>query len=119
MIQSLKKNWADKLGITSATLCIIHCLALPVLMTMGVGFLDNPIITLLFVIIAFISIYASSKIKVSHRLTLFLWIAFCGFTLSILLEEKLKLFEYGTYLFSIAIIVGHLLRIKCYEAISR
>lgn len=117
MIQTLKKHWTDKLGILSATLCMIHCLSLPVLMSMGVGFLDNPFITSLFVFIAFISIYNSPEAKVSKQLTLFLWVAFGGFVLSLLLEEKAKLFEYGTYLFSIAIIVGHLIRIKYNEAI--
>lgn len=119
MIQSLKKHWADKLGITSAALCIIHCLALPTLMAMGVGFLDNPIITFLFIIIAFISIYSTNKGNASRRLAIFLWIAFCGFIASIFLEEKSILFEYGTYVFSTAIIVGHLIRIKSKKAISR
>ncbi|HHP7242647.1 MAG TPA: MerC family mercury resistance protein [Cyclobacteriaceae bacterium] len=111
--------WADKLVAVSAFLCIIHCLAVPTLLALGLGFLGNPIISYLFITIAFISIFNATKNKVLEGKSIFLWSAFVGFVLSLFFEEKSKLFEYGTYLFSIAIIVGHLMRMKYNEAIPR
>jgi len=102
-----KINWADKLGIASAILCIIHCLAAPLLLTMGISFLHNPVIALLFIIIAFISIYKTTKGSLFNKLSIILWIAFCGFVLSIILEERSKIFKYTMYLSSIILIIGH------------
>lgn len=117
MIQRMKNQWADKLGIISAILCMLHCLALPSLMIMGFGFLGNPMVTASFVGISFISIYAISKKKSSQRLITFLWIVYIGLVISIVLEEKSNLFEYASYLFSLAIIVGHLLHMRYSESI--
>jgi hypothetical protein len=112
MIQTKKIYWADKLGAISALLCIIHCLAVPTLLAMGIGFLSNPIIALLFIIIAFISIYKTTKGNFIAAVSVFLWVAFIGFVISILLEERAEIFEYGMFVFSILIIVGHLYNMR-------
>lgn len=107
MSQTKKIYWADKLGAISAVLCIIHCLAVPTFLAMGIGFLSNPIIAFLFIIIAFFSIYKATKGKFSKGINVFLWVAFIGFVISILLEERAEIFEYGMFLFSTSIILGH------------
>ncbi|RZN84084.1 MAG: MerC domain-containing protein [Winogradskyella sp.] len=107
-----KIYWADKLGIVSAILCIIHCLATPLLMTIGVGFLNNPVIAILFILIAFVSIYKTTKRNFFKGVSILLWIAFTGFVISILLEEQSEIFEYGMYLFSTLIILGHFYNIR-------
>jgi hypothetical protein len=61
MIQTKNIYWADKLGAISAFTCIIHCLTVPTFLAMGIGFLSNPIIAFLFIMIAFISIYKTTK----------------------------------------------------------
>jgi hypothetical protein len=112
MTQTKKLYWADKLGIISAIACMIHCLAVPTLLSLGIGFLEDPVIAFLFIIIAFISIYKATKGKLFDGLSILLWVAFTGFSLSILLEERAEIFEYGVYIFSIAIVVGHFLNMK-------
>ena len=47
LVKNIK--WEDKLGAISALLCIIHCLATPTLLALGLSFLSNPIIDLDFV----------------------------------------------------------------------
>lgn len=106
--------WADKLGVISAILCIIHCLATPLLLTIGVSFLNNPVIAFLFITVAFLSIYKSTKGKLFEGVSILLWIAFTGFVISILLEELAAIFEYTMYLFSALIILGHLYKIWNY-----
>jgi hypothetical protein len=112
MIQTKKIYWADKLGAISAFLCIIHCLAVPTLLALGISFLGNPIVAFLFIIIAFISIYKATNGKLTKGINVFLWVAFIGFVISILLEERAEIFEYGMFLFSTLIIFGHFYNIR-------
>ncbi|MDY7394281.1 MerC domain-containing protein [Aureibaculum sp. 2210JD6-5] len=104
--------WADKLGMANAFLCIIHCLTVPTLLTMGIGFLHHPIIAYLFILITFISIYKATNGQLFKRTSVFLWVAFVGFVISILLEEHSEIFEYGMFLFSSLIILGHFYNIR-------
>ena len=117
MIQTKKIHWADKLGAISAFICIIHCLAVPTLLALGIGFLSNPIIAFLFILIAFFSIYKATNGKFTKGINLFLWVAFIGFVISILLEERAEIFEYGMFLFSASIIFGHFYNIRnCFKS---
>jgi len=112
MIQTKKIYWADKLGAFSALLCIIHCLAVPTLLALGIGFLSNPLIAFLFILTAFISIYKATNGKFKEGISVFLWIAFIGFVICVLLEERAEIFEYGMFVFSISIIIGHFYNIR-------
>jgi membrane-associated HD superfamily phosphohydrolase len=107
MIQTKKIYWADKLGFISAILCVLHCLAVPSLLTMGIGFLNNPIISFLFISTALLSIYKVTKGKLFKGISIFLWVAFIGFVISILLEERAEIFEYFMFFFSALIIFIH------------
>lgn len=107
MIQTKKIYWADKLGAISAFICIIHCLAVPTFLAMGISFLSNPFIAYSFILIAFISIYKTTKGDFTKRISVFLWVAFIGFLISTVLEEQAQFFEYGMFIFSSLIILGH------------
>lgn len=108
MTNTNKIYWADKLGITNALLCLIHCLAFPFLLTLNIGFLSNPILSFLFIGISFLSIYKVTKGKIKEKISVFLWVSFLGLISSILLEEVSEVFEYLVYFFSISIVAGHL-----------
>lgn len=112
MTHTNKIYWADKLGIISAILCIIHCLATPLLLTIGINFLNNPVIAFLFIVVAFLSIFKTTKGRLFEGVSLLLWIAFTGFVISILLENRSEIFEYTMFIFSVCIIIGHLYSIK-------
>ena len=112
MIETRKIYWADKIGVVSAFLCMVHCLTVPILLAMGVGFITNPIIACLFILIAFLSIYNVTRGRRSKPLSIFLWLAFSGFLVSIVLEERAEIFEYGMFFFSTAIIIGHLFNMQ-------
>lgn len=53
-----KINKADLIGILSSSICLVHCLATPLLVAFGVGFITNPFFKYLFLII---SLYQFSK----------------------------------------------------------
>ncbi|MBU2928560.1 MerC domain-containing protein [Winogradskyella psychrotolerans] len=112
MIQTKKIYWADKLGAISAILCIIHCLAVPALLSLGMGFISNPIIAYLFIAIAFVSIYKATNGRFLKPISIFLWLAFIGFFISMLLENQAEVFEYTMFLFSGLIILGHLYNMR-------
>ncbi|EAS19923.1 MerC domain-containing protein [Nonlabens mediterrranea] len=108
MIQTKTKNWADTLGIIGATLCIIHCLSMPLLLTMGLAFLENPIIAGLFIGIAIISISKATGMRFNQTHFKILWVSLIGFIACLILEEKGVIFKYGMYAFSLGIIIGHI-----------
>jgi len=112
MINTTKIYWADKLGATSAILCIAHCIAVPTLLAMGIGFISNPIIAYLFIAIAFISIYKATKDVNTKPISIFLWLSFIGFVVSMLLENQAEIFEYTMFFFSGAIVLGHLYNMR-------
>ena len=112
MILLKNTNWEDKLGVISALLCMVHCLVTPTLLALGINFLNNPIIVFLFIFIAFISIYKATKGKFTNRISVFLWVPFIGFIISLVLEERVKIFEFGMFLFSVAIVIGHSYNIR-------
>lgn len=58
----LKKNLLDKIGIISATICAVHCLALPIFMVSGSGFLgaaNHWLFDVIFISMGLIFIYTS------------------------------------------------------------
>ncbi|NRD20426.1 MerC domain-containing protein [Winogradskyella eckloniae] len=112
MIQTKHINWADKLGAFSAFLCIVHCLAVPALLAMGIGFISNPLIAYLFIAIAFFSIYKATNGRFFKPISIFLWVSFVGFVTSVLLEDQAEVFEYTMFLFSVLIILGHLYNMR-------
>ena len=53
MIRAKKYNFADLIGIVSASICLVHCLATPLLIVFGAAFITNPAFKYLFLIISF------------------------------------------------------------------
>jgi len=43
MIKTTKINKADIIGILSSSICLVHCIATPLLIIYGIGFMTNPI----------------------------------------------------------------------------
>ncbi len=113
MTHSKKIYWAYKLGAISAFLCIVHCLTVLILLTLGIGFISNPIIAYLLITIAFVSIYKTTNIRFLEPISIFLWLAFIGFSISMQLEAEV--FEYTMFLFSTFIILGHFYNMKYYR----
>ncbi|QHS57559.1 MerC domain-containing protein [Mucilaginibacter sp. 14171R-50] len=74
MISRLKAIKLDNVGMTASTLCAIHCAAVPVFFTslplIGLGFLANPWVEWIMIIIALvvgISSIGTSYFKEHHR----------------------------------------------------
>jgi hypothetical protein len=112
MTTTTKIHWADKMGAISALFCVMHCLAVPSLLALGIGFINNPIIAFLFILLAFFSVYNATKKKRFETISIILWVAFVGFVTCILFEERAVFFEYGMFFFSSVLILAHLYNIR-------
>jgi hypothetical protein len=112
MNRAKKYNFADLIGIVSASICLVHCIATPLLIVFGAAFITNPAFKYLFLIISFASIFKATENVTSTKITVLFWVAFWGFLLSILFQEEYEWLHYTSYLFTILIIVGHILNMK-------
>lgn len=119
MISTSKINKADFIGIVSSSLCLVHCIATPLLIAFGAGFIANPIFKYLFLIISFASIFKATENVNNTKIAMFLWASFWGFLFSTLLQEEYEWLHYSGYFFAILIIVGHLLNIKYCKQFSK
>jgi hypothetical protein len=90
----------------------VHCVATPLLIAFGAGFITNPFFKYLFLIISFVSIFKATENITSKKISLLLWISFWGFLFSTLFQEEYEWLHYSGYLFAILIIIGHILNIK-------
>ncbi|AMS25702.1 hypothetical protein AEM51_00420 [Bacteroidetes bacterium UKL13-3] len=111
-MNNTKINKADLIGILSSSICLVHCVATPLLIAFGAGFITNPFFKYLFLIISFVSIFKATENITSKKISLLLWISFWGFLFSTLFQEEYAWLHYSGYLFAILIIIGHILNIK-------
>lgn len=113
---TLKLN-ADKLGIVSSSLCLIHCIVTPFLFLAKTSsltsFTDVPVwwhfIDYLFLIVSFIAIKQATKKSTKNWLTIVFWSVWVLLLLAIINEtfEIIMLSELFTYIPAIIIIILH------------
>lgn len=116
---SIRRTFSDYLGISSATVCLIHCLAAPVLMSMGIsvhehegqahgwGILLSHSWDFLFLGIGLIAVIFSSRHMENNIRKILLWSSFGFLTAAILFEHVGPMFQYLTYISSLALILMH------------
>lgn len=98
-------NW-DFLGISSATICLVHCLVFPILTIIPLGINHNPIIDLLFASLGFfavIKIVKKATLLVSSILVLSITLIF----ISIVIEIILDVHTYLIFIGGMGMIIGH------------
>jgi succinate dehydrogenase/fumarate reductase cytochrome b subunit len=110
---------ADYVGITGSILCMIHCLAAPVLvvssnwlkndLTLQAGFLS---LDYVFIIVNIIAVYFATRHHHSRGIRIALWSFLILFGFGLLLEEQGPVFEYIAYAASAGLVVSHLLNLR-------
>jgi hypothetical protein len=106
MISTSKISKADFIGIVSSSLCLVHCIATPLLIAFGAGFITNPVFKYLFLIISFVSIFKATGNNKNTKIASLLWVSFWGFLFSSLFQEKYEWLHYSGYFFAVLIIMG-------------
>ncbi|HMO31729.1 MAG TPA: MerC domain-containing protein [Lacibacter sp.] len=102
----------DYIGISSASLCLVHCIASPILLASGAYFIEEPWLKYVFIITAFFSIYFSLKEQTNSKVVFLLWAGFLLFLFSLLFEKAFPVLEYVSWVASLIIISGHIWNIK-------
>jgi len=107
-MKKLAISFYDILGISSAFICLVHCLIFPILTIVPLGLSHNPIIDLLFAAIglfAILKIMKKSSLLVSAVLVVSIALIWISILSEIILEIHLDLIYFG----GIGMIIGHLL----------
>jgi hypothetical protein len=109
----LKKYFhPDVIGIISASVCMIHCIALPMLMLTSMHIFSHPLMEIFFLSTSAISIYYSTKGRNITISSLLLWISFTGLCISTLLHDHFAVMKMIGYAFSVLIIIGHIIQMR-------
>jgi hypothetical protein len=106
-----RSRLADGLGIVNSVLCIVHCLAMPLLIAAGASFFQNPLIGWAFVILAYLAVRSAVRRRSNARIALILGIGWALFAVGIVLENQYEGLEVLTYMGSTVLIAGHLLNV--------
>ncbi len=104
----------DILGISSATICLMHCLIFPLLTILPFAFIQNHYIDTVF---ASIGIFVVSKIVLSEANFKIKFILGCSIILVIIGISIEILLDYESWLIlvgGLGMIIGHLLNFKSY-----
>lgn len=104
----------DILGISSATICLVHCLVFPLLTILPLGLSHNPFVDLLFATIglfAIVKIIKKSNLLVSSILIISMALIWISVLSEIVLDIHLDLIFIG----GIGMIIGHLINYKLHK----
>lgn len=112
----MEPTTSDKIGITASILCLVHCLALPILFTVSADTLhlvdhEMPIIDYIFAGVALIAAYFSARRTTNPKIKLAFGIGWGMFILGVLLHDNPYLFVL-LHIGSIILIVTHLKNIQ-------
>lgn len=129
MLQRIRRisfQSADIMGISASILCMIHCLAFPVLISVGFIFspVDNHIhehdhihfdwhwIDFLFVALAIWAVYNAAKSTQSKSIKIALWVAVSIFSVGVLLHDVFYWMLYVSLIASIGLVIIHIINWK-------
>jgi len=108
---------ADYIGITGSVLCIIHCLATPILLMTSALLRNDAVRTsylsldYLFIGINIAAVYFATRHAPSRIRTL-LWGFLSLFAVALLLEDVSEIFEYLAYAASTGLVLTHLANLR-------
>jgi hypothetical protein len=107
-------SFYDILGISSATICLVHCLIFPLLTILPLGISHNPVIDLLFALIglfAVIKIIKKSSLLISSILIVSMSLIWISVLSDLFFEIHLDLIYFG----GTGMIIGHLMNYKVHK----
>lgn len=113
-MKKISTSFYDILGISSATICLVHCLIFPLLTILPLGLSHNPFIDLLFASIglfAILKIIKKSSLLVSSILVVSMALIWISVLTELLLDIHLDLIYFGGF----GMISGHLINYKLHR----
>jgi hypothetical protein len=108
-------SFYDILGISSATICLVHCLLFPLLTILPLGLSHSPFIDLLFATVGLFSVTKIIK-KSGLLIAAILIVSMALIWISILTEIILEIHCDLIFPGGIGMIIGHLLNYKTHKS---
>lgn len=110
-MNKIRTSFYDILGISSATICLVHCLIFPFLTILPLGLVHNPSIDLFFASIGLFAIFKIIK-KSLLLVSTILIVSMSLIWMSILAELLLEIHSNLIYFGGFGMIIGHLVNYK-------
>lgn len=105
----MKNKTYDILGISAATLCLIHCLIFPLLVIIPIGISHNPYIDLAFLVIGAIIAFKICK-TTDNKLLIFLFVfSLITILISVILDFVYHIHLPLIYVGSAGLITAHII----------
>jgi predicted membrane protein len=101
----------DILGISSATLCLVHCVVFPLLTVIPIGLLHNPYIDLMFALLGFWAVLRVVK-TASKSVTILLLVSVALIFASVLMDIFFHFHSNLIFIGGIGMVVGHLVNFR-------
>ncbi|NML68557.1 MerC domain-containing protein [Chryseobacterium sp. RP-3-3] len=108
----MKSKILDAVGISAAVLCLIHCIAFPLLMIIPLGISHNPYIDLAFLIIGAVVVYRVTKQVASLRLKFLFWASILLISISVFADFIFEIHIPLIYVGAAGLIAGHIINFK-------
>ncbi|WP_071837496.1 MerC domain-containing protein [Thermonema rossianum] len=110
-------RWADRLGMLNALICLVHCLALPLLATIGSFshlLLESIWLDLVFIAISYFAVWRVARKSPAYTPTIrWLWLWASIFAISLLIGHSgYPFFEYFSYFASVMLAWTHFKRYR-------
>lgn len=103
----MKAKILDVVGLSSAVLCLIHCIVFPLLMILPFGISHNPYVDLFFFLIGLYIVYRLNK-TIDQLFLLFLfWFSVCLIGISVLADLILAVHVPSIYPGAVLLIIAH------------
>ena len=108
----MKSKILDAVGISAAVLCLIHCIAFPLLMIIPLGISHNPFIDLTFLIIGAVVVYRVTKNMTWNWLKFLFWISIALIAVSVVADLIFEIHIPLIYAGAAGLITGHILNFR-------
>jgi hypothetical protein len=101
----------DILGISSATLCLIHCIFFPLLTVIPLGLSHNPYVDLLFALLGLWAVLRVVK-TASKSVTILLLVSVALIFASVLMDVFFHFHSNLIFIGGIGMVIGHLVNLR-------
>ncbi|MFP3597164.1 MerC domain-containing protein [Chryseobacterium sp. SIMBA_029] len=108
----MKSKILDAVGISAAVLCLIHCIAFPLLLIIPLGISHNPYIDLAFLLIGGVVVYRVTRTMKNRRLQFLFWASLFCISISVLADLIFEVHIPLIYLGAAGLITGHIINFK-------
>lgn len=112
------KHTSDFIGIFSAIVCMIHCLAAPIVLGASAHMHEHSHLFLapewnyLFLAIGLVAVWFSTKHTASKFLRYVLWLTYGVLAIAVIFETYADYLHYVVYAASIALISAHIINLR-------